>query len=112
MEGRPVLVPEIDGKPVYKPRNTDYLDVASALMLSCVIVAVRGDLMHSPMPETWTQTGTFAVGAVLIARAVGDFRVVGYFKKVRDTPFAEWDTRLFSPVSLMLGIATLWVAIH
>jgi hypothetical protein len=112
MEGRPLLVPEIDGKPVYTPRNTDCLDVGSALMLACVIVAVRGELLHSPMPAAWTDTSTFAIGAVLVARAIGDFRYVGFFKRVRDTPFAEWDTRLFSPVSLLLGVATLWVAFH
>ncbi|MFN2425797.1 MAG: DUF3995 domain-containing protein [Candidatus Binatia bacterium] len=112
IDGRPMLVPELDGKPAYKPRNSDYLDVASALVLACVIVAARGEVVHSPMPVAWTNTATFAVGAVLIARAIGDFRFVGFFKRVHDTRFAEWDTRLFSPVSLLLGVATLWVAVH
>jgi hypothetical protein len=111
MEGHAVLVPELDGRPVYTPRNSDFLDIAAALVLACVIVAVRGKVLHSPMPETWTNLGAFAVGLVLLARAIGDFRYVGFFKRVRDTPFAEWDTRLFSPVSLLLGAATLWVAI-
>ena len=38
-------------------------------------------------------------------RAVGDFRMVGFWKTVRDTPFARWDTRLFSP--LCVAIAAL-----
>ena len=36
--------------------------------------------------------------------------MVGFFKRVRDTEFAEWDTRLFSPVSFLLGLGTLWIA--
>jgi hypothetical protein len=113
MDGHAVLVPEFEGKPVYEPRHTECLDVAAALALSCVIVAVRGGgVPHSPMPEAWIQTGTVAVGVALVARAVGDFRFVGIFKRVRDTQFAEWDTRLFSPVSMLLGIATLWVALN
>jgi len=112
MEGRVVLVPEMDGRPVYSPRNTDCLDVGAALVLSCVIVAVRGGVVHSSMPEEWIQVATLSVGVVLLARAVGDFRCVGIFKRVRDTPFAEWDTRLFSPLSLLLGAATIWVAMN
>ena len=111
MEGEAVLVPEHEGQPVYTPRNSDFLDVAAALVLACVVVAARGELLHSPMPVAWTHAGTFAVGLVLLARAVGDFRYVGFFKRVRDTEFAEWDTRLFSPVSFLLGVGTLWIAI-
>jgi hypothetical protein len=112
MDGEAVLVPEYEGEPVYTPRNSDFLDVAAALVLGCVVVAARGELLHSPMPSEWTHAGTFGVALVLLARAVGDFRYVGFFKRVRDTAFAEWDTRLFSPVSCLLGLATLWLAFH
>jgi hypothetical protein len=113
MDGHAVLVPEFEGKPVYEPRHTECLDVAAALALSCAIVATRGGMLpHCALPQTWVQAGTVVVGTALIMRAIGDFRFVGFFKRVRDTPFAEWDTRLFSPVSLMLGIATLWVALN
>jgi catechol 2,3-dioxygenase-like lactoylglutathione lyase family enzyme len=47
---------------------------------------------------------------VFLLRAVGDFRLVGFFKRVRGTPFARWDTRLFSPLCVALGLASLWVA--
>lgn len=110
MDGATVLVPELDGRPVYSPRNTDFLDVTAALLLACVVVAARGELVRSPLPPAWITAGTYAVGAALLARAVGDFRYVGFFKRVRGTAFAEWDTRLFSPVSLLLGLATVWVA--
>ncbi len=111
IEGEAVLVPEHEGRPVYAPTNTECLDVAATLVLACVIVAARGDLLRSPMPEAWTHAGTFAVAVVLLARAVGDFRYVGFFKRVRDTEFAEWDTRLFSPVSFLLGAGTFWLAL-
>ena len=111
LDGEAVLVPEHEGRPVYTPRNSDFLDVAAALILGCVVVAARGDLLHSPMPTAWTHASTFGVGLVLVARAIGDFRYVGFFKRVRDTEFAEWDTRLFSPVSFLLGVGTLWIAV-
>jgi hypothetical protein len=48
---------------------------------------------------------------VLLARAIGDGRTLGFTKRVRDTAFARNDTRLFSPLCLFLavvaGLATL-----
>jgi hypothetical protein len=111
MEGEEVLVPEHEGRPAYVPRHSEFLDVAMALILSSVIIAARGGFVHSALPEAWTHAATFAIGIALLARAVGDFRYVGFFKRVRDTAFAEWDTRLFSPVALLLGLATLQLAL-
>jgi len=112
MDGHPVLVPELDGRPVYTPRASECLDVAAALLLCGAIVAARGGMFaHSSMPPEWIQLGTFAVGAALVVRAIGDFHVVGFFKRVRDSRFAELDSHLFSPASLLLGLATLWVAL-
>ena len=53
--------------------------------------------------------GVARANAVL-AHAVGDSRHVGFFKKVRDTRFARLDTRVYSPIALLLGAATAFVA--
>jgi hypothetical protein len=52
-----------------------------------------------------------AVATVFAAflRSVGDFRLVGFFKRVRGTRFARYDSLLFSPLSLALGVPTLWL---
>jgi Protein of unknown function (DUF3995) len=42
---------------------------------------------------------------VLIVRAIGDFRLVGFFKRVRGSRFARMDTLLYSPLCLALGAA-------
>ena len=57
------------------------------------------------------RVGTLVVAAAFLLRAIGDFRLVGFFKRVRNTRFAAWDTRLFSPLSLGIGIASFWVAL-
>ena len=105
------VIPEIDGKPAFIPDARDCYTVAAALALASIIVTTRGGLLRSPLPDTWTQIATFSVGAMLAVRAIGDFHLMGFFKRVRGTTFAEWDTRLFSPVCLLLGLATLWVAL-
>ena len=47
------------------------------------------------------------MAAVFALRAVGDFRCVGFFKRVKDTPFAVWDSRLFSPLCGILSLLAL-----
>jgi hypothetical protein len=34
---------------------------------------------------------------------MGEFNYVGFFKKVKDTEFAKWDTKLFSPLCLLIS---------
>jgi hypothetical protein len=46
----------------------------------------------------------------MLARAVGDFRLVGFFKTVRGSTFARMDTRLYSPLCVLLGIGMALIA--
>jgi hypothetical protein len=45
-----------------------------------------------------------------LLRAVGEFRLVGLFKRIRGTAFARWDTWLFSPLCLLIALAFFFVA--
>ena len=52
------------------------------------------------------------LGLVFVLRAIGNLRTFGFFKTVTGTPFADWDTWLYSPLCLLLallaaGLATL-----
>ena len=42
---------------------------------------------------------------LFLIRAVGDFNAVGFFKKIKSTAFAAYDTKYFSPLCVYLGIA-------
>jgi len=41
---------------------------------------------------------------IFIIRAIGEFNAVGFFKKIKDTEFAIYDTKYFSPLCLILGV--------
>ncbi|WP_205190355.1 DUF3995 domain-containing protein, partial [Burkholderia sp. LMG 13014] len=56
---------------------------------------------------------TFAVVALALifaVRAVGDFRYVGFFKRIRGSRFARMDTLYYSPLcaALSLSIASMF----
>ena len=54
---------------------------------------------------------TAVLAVIFLARAVGDFRYVGFFKSLGDDPFRSLDTWLFSPLCLAIALAALTVAV-
>ena len=52
---------------------------------------------------------SYALALGLLARAIGEFKYVGFFKRVRGSRFATLDTFVFSPLCLLLsaGVAAI-----
>jgi hypothetical protein len=101
-----------DGTPLFVPSTASTVAVAAALLLAAWIVAVSGGLAARIGPRPLYLVGVWGLGLVLVARAVGDFRYVGLFKRVRGTPFATMDDRLYTPLVAVLAVATLWLAVR
>lgn len=47
----------------------------------------------------------WTLSVLFILRAIGEFNAVGFFKKIKSTEFAEYDTKYFSPLCVYLGVA-------
>ncbi len=110
MRWHSVVLPEIDGKPAFNPSRLECFSVTLVVAVAILLVVWRGGLISVPVPQVLSTVGAAVVGAVFVVRAVGDFRLIGFFKRVRGTVFATWDTLVFSPFCLVMGLSTLWVA--
>lgn len=86
--------------PLFRPGPVATLLVALVLMGGAVLTS---SALTGWLPRDWVRYGNGALAAVFLLRAVGEFRYVGFTKRVRHTPFARLDTRYYSP--LCLGIA-------
>lgn len=106
-------IPEVNGRPAFSPTRPATLVVALLLSFACWLIAVEGGLLQQPqvLPSWFFKTAAIVICAVFGLRAVGDFRLVGFSKKIRDSRFAYWDTRLFSPIALVLSLLTLFILI-
>jgi hypothetical protein len=102
-------VPEIDGRPAFRPSRLGTLAVALALFIAAAVVAFAGRLWVDPLPPPLGRLLMFALGALFVARAVGDFRLLGLFKRPVASRFARLDTWVYSPLCLLLGLAVLFV---
>jgi hypothetical protein len=91
--GKSAAVPTANGKAVLHPTPWITIVVALGLFAMAALVFERQWL--------WPIAGVF------LLRAIGDFRYVGFFKRLRDTRFATLDTRFYSPLCLLLAALIL-----
>jgi uncharacterized protein DUF3995 len=108
--GHSAAVPSVNGRRLFNPSPQATFMVAVALLAcACAISGAIGWLGEA-VPVSVFRVVTMAVAVVFLLRAIGDFRYVGFFQRGSDSPFAYWDLRLYSPLCLLIGVATLVVA--
>lgn len=103
-------IPTKDGKPLFGPKPGATLFVASALLVAAFLVLGRiGFLVDQLFPSSIYNYGIWGMTAIFFLRAIGDFNYVGFFKKVKDSKFAYWDTRFHSPLCLLISVSSLFI---
>jgi hypothetical protein len=110
VSGRAVAVPERDGRPIFRPGRASTVAVAMGLFGGALTLLAGIDLVSLPMPASWPRWGAWALATLFALRAVGEFRYVGIFKRVTGTPFARWDSRLFTPLCVLIALGSGLVA--
>lgn len=100
---RVAAIPEVDGARVFTPSPLGTFAVALALLTCAWLVAGLSGWIAMPISPVAARWSAFATALLFLARAIGDFRLVGFFKRVRDTAFARQDTALYSPLCLVLA---------
>jgi len=108
--GIAAAVPSADGKPLFRPSRAATLGVALGLLLCAALVVAMGGLVSVGLSSVALAWFSYALSVVLFLRAVGDFKYVGLFKRVRDSRFAQLDSFFYSPLCLLLAAGVAWVA--
>lgn len=104
---------EPGGPPAFVPGAPITFAVAAVLALGGVVaLGLGGYLQPQLVPDSWLRALAGAGAVAFAARAVGDFRLVGFFKRVRGTRFARWDSALHSPLCALLAAGWLALALR
>jgi hypothetical protein len=101
-----------DGEPLFVPSRASTLSVGLILWLLGATVAAAGGIIPSALPAGLLRGACWVLALGLLARAIGEFRYVGFFKRVRGSRFATLDTWVYSPLCLALALAVAVVAAH
>jgi glucan phosphoethanolaminetransferase (alkaline phosphatase superfamily) len=99
-----------NGENVLSPSPISTMIVALGLIMMGIFVLSVSGLLPNFWPSLIQKWGLLALAAVFIVRAIGDFNYAGFFKKIKTTTFAKFDTKYFTPLCLMLGI--LLILLH
>ena len=103
------VIPEIKSKKSFTPSKSMTAIVGLGLLLFAFIVLGYIGVFELLSLDNSFKYGTWFIAFIFLVRAIGDFNYVGFFKRVKDSKFAFWDTRLYSPLSLLIAILTIVV---
>ena len=110
--GEPVAVPTVDGKPLFAPSRRATVAVGLVLLLFALLVVATARVVPLGLPAAALVWPSYALAAGLLARAVGEFKYLGFFKRVRGSKFATLDSFVYSPLCLLLAIGVALVALN
>jgi len=96
------------------PRNVNGAKRINPSAFACFIVAflllgaeffvlVESRLLFFNWPGWLLHSGSWILIALFTARAIGEFRYVGFFKKVKASKFAYLDTKYYSPLCVLIA---------
>ena len=85
---------------VVKPLHS--LIVGIGLLLVGLFVNFRIGYIGAYYPNL-SKYGMIFLGTIFMLRALGDFKYVGFFKKIKNSDFAIRDSKIYSPLCLVIG---------
>jgi Protein of unknown function (DUF3995) len=102
--GKGAAIPEHEGKPVWRPSMLGTGLVALGLFMMAALLLMQIGWLGVFTGANSVRMGLWLMAAIFLVRAIGDFRYVGFFKRVRGTRFARLDTLAYSPLCLILAL--------
>ncbi len=102
--------PKLEGRGEFSPSKFLTFIVA-CLIAFLALLAILLAVDNRPLGAFLSYCG-YTVSLVFIVRAIGEFKYLGFFKKVYNSNFSKNDTLFFSPLCLLLGLAFFALAKH
>ena len=98
-----------NGERVLNPKKIDSGIVGVGLTAFAFFYLLKSGLIASNLPWWIMEYGGWVIPGIFLLRAIGDFKYVGFFKRVKRTEFGKLDTKFFSPLCLAMGITGLMI---
>ncbi|MGI9545259.1 MAG: DUF3995 domain-containing protein [Cyclobacteriaceae bacterium] len=97
------------GQRLFTPKKTHSAIVAMGMLTVVILILTKIEMISITLPDLMVNYGLWFFAAVFMLRAIGDFKFVGLFKRVRQTNFGKLDSRYYSPLCLLLGILMILI---
>lgn len=97
--------------PPKNPGIVPTLIVAVGLFGFGIFYLIKVRIVSAVLPLWLEKYGLWILMTIFTVRAIGDFKYLGFFKKIKNTKFGQNDTHYFAPLCLIIGILTLLIAV-
>ncbi len=91
------------------PTFVSTLFVGKILLLFGLLNIIKTKIINITLPEIIENYCIWFITVLFLLRAIGEFKYIGFFKKIKTTKFSEMDTKVYSPLCLVIGILELFI---
>lgn len=99
------------GKRVLNPKRFESLIVGLGLLAFSLFFLIKSTILLIKLPSWMLNYFGWVVAIIFLLRAIGEFKYVGFFKKIKNTQFAKADTNYFSPLCFLLASIAIIIQI-
>jgi len=111
--GIDAAIPQLaDGKQMLFPGPIPTIIVGLGLLLFGLLFLIKLNILNVEISAIISNYGLWLIGGIFAIRALGDFRYVGFFKKVKNTNFAKKDSVFYIPLCLFLSFAAIIIQLN
>ncbi len=93
-----------DGNAPFQPGILPTLIVAFGLIGFALVSLANLELFDTFIAKKWIHYATYAIAIIFTLRGIGDFNYVGLFRKIKNTDFAKYDQRYYTPLCFFVAI--------
>jgi hypothetical protein len=107
-----VIPTSTNDQPAFMPGKFITLIVALGLFSFAVVTLSNLGIFNLWIDSHYFRFVMWTITIIFYLRALGDFKQVGFSKKIKGTRFANNDTKFYSPLCLYLGTSSLIILLQ
>lgn len=96
-------------RPAFEPGSSLTALVGCLILAMAGLVAASSGFVALPIQRHYLGWLCLGLAALFLLRAIGDFKYVGFFKRVKNSDFARYDTLAYSPLCCALALGLVVV---
>jgi hypothetical protein len=98
-----------NGEKLFEPKKFDSAFMGLVLAIFALFYVFVSGLVEVKIWEKAIEIIGWIIPGIFLLRAMGDFKYMGFFKKIKGTEFSEADTKVISPLCMVIGVLGLLV---
>jgi hypothetical protein len=92
---------------IMNPKLFECFVVAFGLLAFGLFILIKSQILSFDLPNWLMKYGLWFLSIVFIIRAIGEFKYIGFFKKIKTTKFGQLDTKYYSPLCLVISFLAI-----